>query len=71
MAKCNRCEALPDVGFQDGTLYLSPPMEPTLKSIERILERHAIDIEYPAANILAIPYTGDELFSRNPAERPV
>lgn len=57
MAKCNRGEALPDMGFQDGTLYLSPPMEPTLKSIERILERHAIGIEYPAANILAIPYT--------------
>ena len=45
------------MGFQNGTLYLSPPMEPTRKSIERILKNHSICIEYPAANILAIPYT--------------
>lgn len=57
MAKCNRCEALPDIGFQNGTLYMSPPMEPTLKSIERILKNHSVCIEYPAENILAIPYT--------------
>ena len=42
MAECKRCETLPETEYQQGHLYLSPPMIPTLDSIERLLKKHSV-----------------------------
>ncbi|SHJ62369.1 EAL domain, c-di-GMP-specific phosphodiesterase class I (or its enzymatically inactive variant) [Desulfatibacillum alkenivorans DSM 16219] len=59
MNKCKRCECLPQYMEQAGVLYLSPPMEPTFKSIEKALENEPFRLNQEDKNIFEIPLDGN------------
>ena len=59
MTRCDRCELLPEKVHINGTIFLSPPMAPTMNTIEDILRRQSVTIEKIEPNILAIPITND------------